>query len=197
MPSFVALVQPNRACRDSLRYCCSAPIIRFSPCFVALNEPTVPKSGPDLLRGGLDEADGHSRQHSRHATRRAAGVVRQPAGERHGAPLSRFLLKRRVCRCPPFVSFGSNCFFPPLLLRLHTLLDLPGAHVSLSIYSCRPPSYITLCPVSGVADLAAGGECLHSRFFRFGLLPRRLDDENREGLTVFSPPVARAVTIVG
>lgn len=133
-PSFVALVQPNRgtssACRDSLRYCCSSPVIRFSPCFVALNEPTVPKSGPDLLRGGLDEADGHSRHHSHHTTRRAAGVVRQPAGERHSALLSRFLL-RGVSVAAPRPSFSAAIAFPPQLLRLHNMLDLPGAHFSL------------------------------------------------------------------
>lgn len=49
--------------------------------------------------------------------------------------------------------------------------------------------------MSGVADLTAGGECLHSRLFSVSAC--RLDDENREGLAVFSPPVDRDVTIVG
>lgn len=182
MWSSVALVQPNRAmsstCRDNLWVCCSLSTTRFSLCFVALNEPTVvQKSGPDLLRGGLYEAVGHSRHHSRHTTRRAAGVVRQPAGAKHG-----FFLKRRVCRCPPSVS-AANDFAPHCCV--HTPYWASQAPIFLSMYvaaGCRR-TYLGGCKWYRRPN--GGWRMPPQPFtFRFGLLPRRPDDESRAGLQI-------------
>ena len=156
---------------------------------MALNEPTAPKSGPDLLRGGLDEADGRSRHHSRHTTRRAAGVVRQPTGEKRGAPLSRFSLRRRFCRCPPSVSapteYSPHCCVYTIYWALSPRRHFFSPRVYIAVDCCRINAN-TLRAVSGTYRRPNGGWSMppNPYLFRFRLLPYRPDDESRAGLYV-------------